>query len=433
MSSPKYDFQNKHRVVIVGGGVIGLCVAYYALRAGKRVVLLEREPEEGDNCSVENAGMVVPSHFVPLAAPGMIALGLRWMLSRESPFAIRLRPSRKLMRWLYLFWRSANKKHVIHNRELLRDLNLKSRELFVELAEGGSYELVKRGLLMLCKGSHSLEEESILASDANELGLEVEVCDSKRLSEIDPDIEMDVEGGVWFKEDCHLDPDLFLKQLRKKILGMGAEIHYQVYADGFVLENGQAKALRCINLEGSESSNDSIEADQFVIAGGTWSSSLARDLGLDLPLLAGKGYSMTVPEPVQLPRVCSILNEARVAVTPMGGSLRFAGTMELGDNDLSINARRVKGILKSIPKYFPQFKAEHFNGIKRWSGLRPCSPDGLPYIGPAGPGANGVFIATGHSMMGLSLGPITGHIMANILCNEYNELPLDALFPGRFT
>ena len=105
MSSPNYNSQNKHRVVIVGGGVIGLCVAYYALRAGKKVVLLEREPEEGDNCSVENAGMVVPSHFVPLAAPGMIALGLRWMLSSESPFAIRLRPRRKLMRWLYLFWR----------------------------------------------------------------------------------------------------------------------------------------------------------------------------------------------------------------------------------------------------------------------------------------------------------------------------------------
>ena len=432
MSFPKNDFQDKYRVVIVGGGVIGLCVAYYALKAGKQVILLEREPEEGDNCSVGNAGMVVPSHFVPLAAPGMIALGLRWMLSAESPFAIRLRPSRKLLRLRYLFWRSANIELVIRNRELLRDLNLKSRELFVELADDGSYELVKKGLLMLCKGSNSLEEESCLATDANDLGLEVEVCDKKRLAEIDPDIEMDVEGGVWFKQDCHLDPSIFLNQLRKKILRMGAEIHYQVSADGFVLENGQAKALRCINLEGSEATNYNIEADQFVIAGGAWSSTLARDLGLDLPILAGKGYSMTVPEPIQMPRVCSILNEARVAVTPMGDCLRFAGTMELGDNDLAINPRRVKGILKSIPKYFPQFKVEHFNGIKRWSGLRPCSPDGLPYIGPVGPGADGVFIATGHAMMGLSLGPITGHIMANVLCNEHNQLPLDALFPGRF-
>ena len=432
MSLPQNTFQDKHRVVIVGGGVIGLCVAYYALKAGKKVILLERNPEEGDNCSTENAGMVVPSHFVPLAAPGMIALGLRWMLSSESPFSIRLRPSRKLMRWLYLFWRSANKNHVINNREFLRDLNLKSRELFVELAEDGSYELVKRGLLMLCKRSNSLEEESRLASDANDLGLEVEVCDSRRLAEIDPGIEMDVEGGVWFKQDCHLDPSIFLNQLRKKILGMGGEIHYQVCADGIVIENGKAKALRCINLGGSEFLNDNIEADQFVIAGGAWSSSLACDLGLDLPILAGKGYSMTVPEPVQLPRVCSILNEARVAVTPMGDSLRFAGTMELGDNDLSINASRVKGILKSVPQYFPQFKVDHFNGIKRWSGLRPCSPDGLPYIGPAGSGADGVFIAAGHAMMGLSLGPITGQIMANILCNEHNELPLDALFPGRF-
>ena len=118
--------------------------------------------------------MVVPSHFVPLAAPGMISLGLRWMLNPESPFSIRLRPNVDMFRWLYLFWKSANKSHVFKSRELIRDLNLHSRELFVELASDGSYALSKNGLLMLCKTSRALNEESELAEDAKELGLDIE-------------------------------------------------------------------------------------------------------------------------------------------------------------------------------------------------------------------------------------------------------------------
>ena len=144
MASPIKNNSKDQTVLIIGGGVIGLCVAYYSLLAGKKVILVEKGPKDGDNCSAENAGMVVPSHFVPLAAPGMISLGLRWMLNPESPFSIRLRPDASMLRWLYLFWKSANKKHVIKNRELIRDLNLRSRELFVDLASDGSYEITKK-------------------------------------------------------------------------------------------------------------------------------------------------------------------------------------------------------------------------------------------------------------------------------------------------
>ena len=422
------------KVLIIGGGVIGLCIAYYSLIAGKKVVLIERGPENVDNCSAENAGMVVPSHFVPLAAPGMISLGLRWMLNPESPFSIRLRPNVDMFRWLYLFWKSANKSHVFKSRELIRDLNLHSRELFVELASDGSYALSKNGLLMLCKTSRALNEESELAEDAKELGLDIELCDAKRLAEIDPAIEMDVQGAVWFKQDCHMNPGAFLSQLKEKVIKMGTDIHYNLTAEKFIFEFGRARSVECfqINKDVEPSSVQLIDADQFVIAGGSWSSNLASSLGLKLPLMAGKGYSMTLTEPVQLPSICSILNEARVAVTPFNGSLRFAGTMELGNNDLKVNPRRVNGILKSIPKYFPQFQKNDFSGVKQWSGLRPCSPDGLPYIGPAGPDCKGVFIATGHAMMGLSLGPVTGKLMADIICDNTNKFNLKTMSPLRF-
>ena len=149
-------------------------------------------------------------------------------------------------------------------------------------------------------------------------------------------------------------------------------------------------------------------------------------------MAAGKGYSMTLDEPVQLPRICSIMAEARVAVTPIGNALRFAGTMEIGGRNLSINERRIKGICKSVSRCFPGFKEEHFDGVERWAGLRPCAPDGLPYIGPAGPGAGNVLIATGHSMMGLSLAPITGHLVAQLLSGDSPAIDIAKLTPSRF-
>ena len=430
------------RVLVIGGGVIGLCTAYYALRSGKRVVVLERGGPGGDNCSAENAGMVVPSHFVPLAAPGMISLGLRWMLNPQSPFAVRLRADRGLLRWAFLFWRHANRGHVAASRELLRDLNLRSRELFVELAGDTEFGLVERGLVMLCAGAKAFDQEAHLAEAAAELGLEAEVCDANRLAELDPDVDMAAAGGVWFKQDCHLDPTRFLAGLRRRIADLGGEIRYNSSVDGFAREGGAIVAAKVIERDsvrggerddaGGRGDRFDVRADQLVIAGGAWSPELAHGLGLTLPMAAGKGYSMTLPDPVQLPRLCSILTEARVAVTPMAGRLRFAGTMEIGGNDLSINERRITGIVKSIPRYFPRFEAGHFEGLDRWAGLRPCSPDGLPYLGPAPAAGNNVFVATGHSMMGLSLAPVTGHLMAGLLCGNQPEIAIAKLAPHRF-
>ena len=146
---------------------------------------------------------------------------------------------------------------------------------------------------------------------------------------------------------------------------------------------------------------------------------------------AGKGYSLTLENPRQLPEICSIFVEARVAVTPMGETLRVGGTMELGGNDLSVNPRRVQGIVKSVPRYYPQFQESDFDGVKPWSGLRPCTPDGLPYIGFAKNHPN-LLVATGHAMMGLSLGPVTGKLASELLSGEKPSVSLEMLKPDRF-
>ena len=412
--------KERDRVLVVGSGVLGLCVAYYLLRSGRSVVVLEREGPDGPNCSRENAGMVVPSHFVPLAAPGVVSQGMRWMMDPESPFWVRPRLSGGLMRWGWLFLRHATDAHVKGSAELLRDLSLESRGLFEELEGEGSIGLVQKGLLSLCESEEALAEEAETAEAARELGLKAEVCDARRVAELDPDIEMKVAGGIWQGHDCHLDPALFLKELKKRIEAMGGEICYGKEVVG--VGDGRVAVRGGGEMKGSA----------VVLAGGAWTPELAGALGLRLPMQAGKGYSLTLKHPVQLPRLCSILTEAKVAVTPMGGHLRVAGTMEIGGNDLTVKPRRVQGIIKAACRVFPQFRTEHFSGIEPWAGLRPCSPDGLPYVGKV-PGREGVFVATGHAMMGLSLGPVTGKIVAGMLNDDEPFPGSGRLAPGRFS
>ncbi len=430
------------RIVIIGGGVIGLCCAYYAAKRGHRVTVLDRNSDRRDGCSFGNAGMIVPSHFVPLAAPGMVALGLKWMWNPESPFYIRPRLSSDLFSWAFRFWRAANARQVAKAAPLLRDLSFASRTYYEELADAinglGDFGLVKRGLLMLCQTPHALEEEAHFAARARELGVPAEVLDAKQTAALDPGITMSVAGSVFFPKDAHLAPNRFMSELQSGCERLGVNFRWNCEVTGTRLGKGRLDAVTLQPSMQASASNSptqempgEIEADEVVIAGGVWSPSLADHLRLSLPMQAGKGYSLTLPRPPQLPQLCSILTEARVAVTPMGGSLRIGGTMELGGLNEEINPRRVKGIIRSAQRYFPAFREADFHGIAPWRGLRPCSPDGMPYLGRTAQYSN-VIVATGHAMMGLSLGPVTGRIVARLLSGELPEYDLTLLSPDRF-
>jgi D-amino-acid dehydrogenase len=415
--------EGKKRVVILGGGVIGLCSAYYALKRGLAVTVIEREAAGGDNCSMGNAGMIVPSHFIPLAAPGMISKGLRWMFHRESPFYIRPRLDPALMKWAWQFYRHATPRHVARTRELLRDLNLESRRLFVELSGEEDFGLQKRGMLMLCKTAKGLAEEAQVAIAANEIGVQAEVLDAAAAAKLDPGVTMDIAGAVHFPQDCHLDPAHFMASLRQRVLALGGQIVSGVEIDRIETRSGEVTAL--------VGDGQRFEGDQFVLAGGSWTPGLLRQVGFKLPLQAGKGYSLTLAKPPELPEVCSIFVEAKVAITPMDGRLRFAGTMEVGGLDLAIDSARVRGIVKSVHAYFPKFSESDFADVKPWAGLRPVSPDGIPYLGKT-PGVSNLVVATGHAMMGLSLGPVSGRLVADLLTGETPFRPLDQMAVGRF-
>lgn len=412
------------RIVIIGGGVIGLCAAYYAARRGHEVTVIERKEAARDGCSFGNAGMIVPSHFVPLAAPGMVALGLKWMWNPESPFYIKPRCDWELWSWAFKFWRAATAGHVARSAPLLRDLNFASRACFEELAAlpGIDFGLVQRGLLMLCATEHGLEEEAKFAAQANALGVPAEVLDARQAAARDPGVRMSVAGAVYFPKDCHLSPARFVASLEQLLRAAGVRFVWSAEATGWRCEGSRLAAVA--------TSQGEIAADEFVVCGGSWSPRLAGALGLRLPMQAGKGYSLTLPQPPQLPQICSIFTEARLAVTPLGASLRIGGTMELAGLNEDINPVRVRGIIKSVPKYFPEFSARDFAGIQPWRGLRPCSPDGLPYLGRTAKFAN-LVIATGHAMMGLSLGPISGRLVAELVSGEKPSLGIELLHPDR--
>ena len=415
---------SKH-IIVIGAGVIGLCTAHYAMRLGHRVTILDRGAATAEGCSFGNAGMVVPSHFIPLAAPGMVAQGLKWMWNPESPFYIQPRLSLELLDWSWKFWRASSQEHVERSAPLLRDLSFASRECFEELAEalGSDFGLVKKGLLMLCKTQHALDDEATMAEKARGLGVPAEVLDARQTAALDPAVRLDVAGSIFFPKDCHLSPHRFMTALREQLASAGARFSFNTEVTGFIRERGRLTAVR--------TNRRNFGGDEFVLCAGSWSPLLARSLGLRIPMQAGKGYSLTLPSPRQLPTLCSIFTEARIAVTPMNGSLRFGGTMEMAGLNEGINPVRVRGIIKAVPKYFPDFGPEDFEGIQAWRGLRPCSPDGMPYVGRTARFGN-LTLATGHAMMGLSLGPITGRIVTRILSGENPGFDLKLLDPDRY-
>ena len=414
----------RKNIVIVGGGIIGLSTAYAALHEGSQVTVVDRISNSGDNCSLGNAGMIVPSHFIPLAAPGAFGNAIKWMMDPESPFQVKPRMSWDLMKWGLRFFLASTETQVGQAAPLLRDLSFASRDLYLQWSDSGiDCSLAKKGLLMLCKSEVAMVEESEIAHRARDLGIPAKTLNAPETYALDPNVTMNIAGSVYYPKDCHLDPSQLLSSLKAKIIALGGKIQHDCLVTGWKTKNQSIIAL--------ETKHGEIEADEFVLSGGVWSEGLVKMLKLQLPLQPGKGYSLTLPNPIELPNVCSILCEAKVAVTPIGSGLRFGGTMQIGELNQSIDPRRVNGILKSIPCYMPRFRVQHFEGIQPWCGLRPVSPDGLPYIGRTNAWKN-LTIAAGHAMMGISLGPITGELVNHVLHGRSTKINIERLSPDRY-
>ncbi|HET7537549.1 MAG TPA: FAD-dependent oxidoreductase [Candidatus Didemnitutus sp.] len=413
-------------VIICGGGIIGLCTAYSLAREGFRVTLLERNAAGADSCAQGSAGCVSPSHVAPISAPGMVLKGLKWMLSSRSPFYIKPRLDTELMRWGWLFARACTGKHLRRSAPVLRDLCLGGRELFVELADvtGNAFELKTEGLLNLCKTPEGLDHEAHgLAALANEVGVEARVLDAKQTAALEPGIKMEVAGSVYFPIDAHLTPRKFMPTLLALLKEMGVKFLWSTSVYGWRSEGGR--------IAGVQTTAGDLVADDYVLSGGSWSPSMVAGLNIRIPMQAGKGYSLTIEQPRFHLTKSLILTERRVAVTPMGNQLRFGGTMEIAGHNDSVRPERIEQIIAAAPHYFPEVTPQDFAGIKPWFGYRPVTPDGLPYIGRFRRHQN-LVAACGHAMLGITMAPITGKLVGEVLTGKKPSVDLAMLNPDRY-
>lgn len=403
---------------------MGLCSAYFLNKAGHEVVVLEKGDLD-DNCSFGNLGMIVPSHFIPLAAPGMVSRGIRWMFNSKSPFYVKPSLNTELISWGMKFLKNANEKHVEYSAKPLVDLSLLSKTFYERFDKepGFDFGLTEKGILMFYKTEKAAEEEASVAEKGRELGLEMDVLNVKQCKELQPKLELDVLGAVYYKCDAHLYPNAFIKNLIKELESNGVKI----------LRNHEVTKIKTSgqSVTGVIAGGKEWNAGRYVISSGALSPSVAKLVNLNVPMMPGKGYTFMVEEPEERMTIPALLHEARVAITPMNGSIRYGGTMELGKINNKVNMNRVSGIVESIPKYFPGLKPEMPAEKDVWFGFRPSSPDGLPYIGRSGK-YNNLVIATGHGMMGLSLGPATGLLVSQVIDETKTEIDIAAFSPNRY-
>ncbi len=407
----------KKHIHIIGGGIIGLTSAWYLLEDGQEVTIIDKG-DLSDGTSHGNAGMIVPSHFVPMAAPGVISQGIKWMFDSRSPFYIKPRLNADLLGWLWRFYRSCNATHVQRCMPVLYDFNEWSKQLYKAFSQEDDFSFCfeEKGLLMLYKTKHQEEEEAEMAHKANQLNISAEVLSATALEALEPDIALDVRGGVYFEGDAHLYPNRFIHQLQRQLQARGATFMTGTEVVDMDYTGGQISKLTL-------SDRTSVTVDQVVLSGGSWTALLLKKLGVNIHLQDGKGYSFTIKNATTRPRIPTILTESKVAVTPMGDDLRIGGTLELGGLSSTVNKKRLEGIINSLPKYYPQLQVSPSDLENIWVGYRPCSADGMPYIGRTKALTN-LIVATGHGMMGMSMGPATGKLVSQIVNDQDTSLDL---------
>lgn len=398
------------KIGIVGGGIIGLCSAYYLSKEGYEVSVFDQSAMD-DGCSYGNAGMIVPSHIIPLAQPGMIAQGMRWMFDSQSPFYVKPRLNADLLKWGLQFYKHANRNHVEKAMPALHHLSILSKELYQEFAkENNSFFYEEKGLLMLYKSDKVAEEMYHEGKEAERPGLEVDYLSKAEVAALETGTKTNVTGGVHYKSDAHLYPQKFMKFIKEELIRLKVEIHRHTTVKDFHFEGNKITKIA--------TDKGTFTTDEVVLAAGSWSPVLARKLNISISVLPGKGYSFTLKDSDQKPAIPSILCEGKVAVTPMNNDIRFGGTMEITHTgDTKINTGRLQGIVTTINDFYPEMQVEMPKTADTWFGFRPCTPSGMPVITRDKKIVN-LTLATGHAMMGLSLAPATGKIVTEIIAGK---------------
>jgi len=411
------------KVVIIGGGIIGLCAAYYLQKEGHQVTVIDKS-DFTNGASYVNAGYITPSHIISLASPGIITQGIKWMFNASSPFYVKPRLDSDFLKWAWAFKKSANAKKVAASIPVIKDINLFSRDLYEGLKASDDFDFhyERKGLMMYYQSDKVGEHEWKLGEKALKVGLHAEhLTTIEAIKKYEPNANLNVKGAVYFDCDAHMTPSDFMPEMVTYLKTKGVQIFSNEEVKDIVVVNQTIKSV--------VTNKASFETDEVVMAAGSWSPLLTKKLGISIPIQAGKGYRINVERETKI-TIPAVLCEAKVAVTPMNGFTRFAGTMEIGGINHKINPVRVNAIATAAEKFYNELEILQKEKDTAECGLRPCSPDGLPYIGKSSKCKN-LTIAAGHAMMGWSLGPATGKLVSEIISDKKISLDLNPFHPDR--
>ncbi len=396
-------------VLIIGGGVIGAACAHYLVKSGRQVTLID-QGKLGQGCSHGNCGFVCPSHILPLATPGSVGRTVKALFQRDAPLSIKPRLDVSLWSWLYHFARRCNQHDMLEAGRAIQALLNSSRSLYDELfrTEALDAEWEKRGLLFVFLTVAAMEHYSHTDRLLREsFGVGATLYDSAALTKLEPALRPGLAGGWHYETDAHLRPDKLMSCWRRVLMERGVTIREHCEFHGFVGRTGQAEA--------AETSTGNLKAEAFVIAAGAWTPKLNVDLGCRIPIQPGKGYSITMPRPARCPTIPLIFEEHHVAVTPMRSSYRLGSIMEFAGYDTSLNPRRIDLLRAGASHYLHEPTAEPI--LEQWYGWRPMTYDGKPIIDRS-PALANVYLAAGHNMLGLSMAPATGKLVAELINDD---------------
>lgn len=396
------------RVAVVGGGAVGLSCAWYLRQGGAEVVVLERDAV-GMAASRGNAGWITPGLSNPIPAPGVTVQALRWMLKADSPFLLRPRPDPAFLSWLWRFWRSSGRRRYLEGMRALLAINERTIELFDGLvADGVEFEMHADGLLFLFLTHAALEEELLVLEELRREGYPGEVTglSGDEVRALEPAVGGAVVGGIIAPAERHVRPETLTAGLASALRARDVEIRERTEVTGLSGADG-AWSLRTADGE--------VRADRVVVACGAWTGGIVKPLGVRVRQEAAKGYSVTARGQGARPSRPLYLGEAKVGCSPFDGGVRLAGTLELTGIDLSLHPRRLAAVARSATAYLKDWRPT--DPELEWAGLRPLPADSLPLIG-AVPGRPGLFVATGHGMLGITLAPSTGAALAPLVLED---------------
>jgi D-amino-acid dehydrogenase len=415
-------YARKDDVLILGGGVVGLACAYYLLKAGRGVTIIEQNTLASGS-SHGNCGTITPSHALPLAAPGMVWKALKWMFTADAPLRVVPRLDFELVEWMMQFATRCSARECRRVTAIKAPLLKRSRELIGELirAERFDCEFAESGTLYVHRDMRAFDAESGLPKTLAEFGIDMQPLSAARCRELEPALNDSIVGGYFNPGDARLRPDRYAAELARVVAALGGTILESTCVTGFRTERANVTSVLTDRGE--------FAADQYVFAVGAWAPIVGAQLDLRIPIQPGKGYSITYSLPGVVPRIPLTLKERSVCVTAWQSGFRLGSTMEFAGYDATLNRRRLDALRRGAAEYL--IEPEGPAAIEEWYGWRPMTYDDLPILGSSARWKN-FMLATGHGMLGVTMSAVTGELVAQLLTGSETTLDPAPFSPLRF-